>query len=477
MLFTSNAIVPTAVIAQNTTVENCHTSHYDEGIDAPKSKFNVRNNEGSSRSIPREVILEMTTKKGKKCVDPFYIKRENIPRSEFENPPTDLGDGKVFTSFQSRIMPKYFSVNGRKLTGQRVEKEFEITLIVDTDSDSSSYRFTAGIYLRNERNLILPFLGWGGGTEVINGPYISWPQFKNNYSGSLVSGTNQDIYNRRKFILDELHNMRNRLVKGLDIGLKTDNPVHISGNIKIDFSGSELEKVGVKDGAGPLSGVREKLPDLGGKTLYVALFARNPDYTKRYSFVKNISITTTAKSYSEGTFSIKEKLPVGDYIAAAAINVDISLLVQLAGEGGVYEGESVANPLDLSKYDNNLEELEGSIVEENESYYYFGITGEGRRALFYGANFFSLKKESTKVEGVDPVLKLVSETSDLGVINISECSITAIVAKGARGIETAFQALNECLFKLIITPIIEWAAELIKNSAGIATRETFYIRS
>lgn len=466
-LFAVTGIAPSVASAEETP--NCGTAHYEEGLDKSKSKFVVE--ESSSSSTPRVVVLNMTTKAGRICKDYFYIKRENIPRSEFENPPSDLGSGRTFTSFQSRVMPKYFSVAGRKWTQQFIEKEFEITLIVDTDPDSSSYRFTAGIYLRNERNLVHPWLGWGGGYDIINGPYISWPTFYRNYGeGSIVSGIATQYYNTYKGILDELHTMRNRLVKGLEIGAQTDNPVKISGDIKIDFTGSELEKSGVSDGAGPLSGIREKLPDLGGQTLNVALFARNPDYTQRYSFIRNIPINTTAKSFSEGKFNITQKLPIGDYIAAVAINVDISLFVQVAGEGGVYEGESLANALDLSQYDSNLDDLEGSIIEENESYYYFGITGEGRRALFYGASFFQLKKDSTEINGVDPTMKLRSETTSLGVLDIDGCSVAGIVnpLKGGSTIGNVFRALNVCFYQYVIDPVIQWAVQLITHSAGIA---------
>lgn len=441
----------------------CTADYYREGINVTKSTFRVE--EAESGSVPNKIYLFMTTNRGRTCRDILRPKNDNIPRSEFENP-SSLGSGTRFTSFQSGIMPKYFVLHGRRVTGQRIEKNFEVSIIVDTDPNSSTYAYTRGVYLRNESNDVLPWLGWGGFHEVINGPYMDWPTFKSRYDeNNMANDISREHFRTFKPILDGLHSMTGRLVKGLTLGEETTNNVKLEGNLDIDFTGSELEAANVRDDVGPFKGLRDRLPNLGDGELKIALWFRNPDYFLGYSLKETISIPLRAGEKSTGKFSLNKKLLTGEYFATGAVDIKTDATVQAAGENLLVE--PIGKPIDLSQYERQLSEVEASLTNDNVSQYYVGITGEGRTAVFFGLDKFTVEKETTQIT-TNPVMKLLSETPSDGSLTVGndECGIFSIIAAGDIG--EIFSKMIDCMFKRVFRPMIDWAADLVQKAAGVS---------
>lgn len=405
----------------------CNNDSYKKSISVSKSTISI--DQAINAMVKNQARLRFTLADNSGaivCAVDFTSDRTGIPATEFNPSETFGGDVGPFYSFHIT------AVSG-SISEVPSETSFKAVAVISADPSNpkDAGRFQ-GIFLTPSDDRLT---GSGGKR------FWLWSAVKSNVtaSGNLVAKLNR---------LDELTGRR---VVNFVAPQETTNPVTITGNIDIDFSGSEVETAGVADKVGPLKGRRDLLPPLrDDPALSICLFYQNPTFKGSYSLTDCIKVPTSTGQATDGRFSLSKKLITGNYIAAAAINVETSGMVQLIGDYGTWSF-SLAHPIDLRGYGKDLNNVNASLIDDNQFTIYMGITGSGRNALFFGQESFEVKKDTTAAT-LNPVLKLTNESPDAGSINPSQwpCGLKTIVDLFSQGIGGAIQKMIGCLIKDVI---------------------------
>ena len=404
----------------------CNNTDYQSGFDKGRTRLSIgANPENTTNPVSNYLVVTATTNSNAICYAIGDFMSRGVEPSEF----SDGGSGTY----------SIYAVSGGVITvdnagGGRIPRDYRAVHVV-SDENNSAYQ---GIYLR-----LLTSDNSGFSDQE---KYLNWSSFKQQYSYMEF----QDSLIRK---LDSLNSLKGNRVEGAFIEKRN---ITLKIGFSTDFTGSVVggsNYTHPDDPGRPWTGLVAGLPIIRGgirnekATIPIILFYLPPGATKdsgSATFFKLYKFDFPMNPAHDGKFTISDKLPDGDYVAASFLQITFDGVTL----GSNYTAQ-FTNPdesgLNGKRLSDVVSDADGTVIDAP----YLGWISRGTGDAFVARADFAVDKDETKT--LSPIYRFSAKTTGSqpggGCVDIG-----AIVRQG---IGPAVVNIFACVIKTVIDNIYE----------------------